>query len=210
MATSELGHYVRFDESEFAHRSPVDTGMSRRAIGNLDHLADQKSRILVNWPGHSSGYYGRDASSGYASDEWNFLWRSNYFDLHVQPERDTYRVRCAVRISSNHATDQAQFRFGIIPAGNDERSEVLANSTNITTANVTATTYSWADGNELVYLNERQVAQATRRISTVDSIGGAEVSVPWLRVGFVVWGKTVSALGEARVAGAFAMEYLNP
>ncbi len=211
MATSELGHYVRFDETEFAHRSPMDSGMCRRALGNLDHLADQKSRILVNWPGQGSGYFGRDTSSGFDVDEWNVLWRSTLFDLHLHAEGDTYRVRTAVRVTGNDASNQANFRFGLIPQGSDERAEILAGGANITTADVTQTTYTWEDGAALLYLDERRANQASRRIATVDSIGGAERNVVMLRCYLAVYGKRLSgASGEPRVAGAFAIEYLTP
>lgn|SRR5574341_1402335 len=212
MSSSELGHYVRFDEAlvegSGGTNDFVDTALHRRALGNLDHLADQYCQILVNWPAPAGNYFTIDTAS-IANDTYYRMWTSAAFDMAVRSDGESYRCRCRLRLSSNSALVSATFRAVIAQEGASEP-ELYEAGANVATFVVTSATSSWQSAASLLYLDGARVARARRQIAQIDSIGGAPINATWLRAQLVVYGQRDTASAEPRLYGAHLAQYLPP
>lgn len=218
MSTSENGYIVRLDESLVAGGDFADTGILRSAVSNLNHAADQVAQARVHWTGEEQDtdqYFTWDTyeypdSPTLVSGTWYPLWVGGPFDLNVREDGTSYAVRVSIRAHSNHASNSANFAIGIVPQGDGDTELLVSGAPNFYKAwTITGTTFSWVDASQTVYLDEAQVARATRGVSTVDSVGGVELEVPWLRCMCWVWGQYTSS-AEARLGGVYAAEFLTP
>jgi len=209
MPSSELGHYVRFDEANVDSQEYCDTGISRRAIGNLDHLADQYAQQRVNWVSHSSLYLTQDAAS-ITDDVYYPMWTSTPFDLHVREDLESYRCFVRLRVQSDDAVQSAVFRAILAPEGDAEADLFTAGVNVFTTATITSATFAWVSGGSLIYLDRDHVRRATRTVSTVDSVGGTPVTATWLRARLHVWGARSNSQAEPRLGGVHLREYYHP
>ncbi len=205
MATSQLGHYVRFTESALDALDPADTGMARRACGNANHLADQYAQRRIAWVGGPFVTVGDEPVPG----QWYRLWTSHPFDLHVLPEGESYRCRLRLRVTSGDASDPATFR-AVLSARGGGLAEAYRDGANVTDVTVTQATYTWEDPPELVYLDARLVAAAQESVSTVDSIGGEPRAPLWLRAQLSVWVEISDSASIAGLGGVQLDEYVIP
>lgn len=216
MTTSSLGLYTRFDESLVDDENPVDTGLMYRAINNLNHLADQYAQHRVNWviPAGKSGL--EVDPSGEALTETNrvFLYRSLPFDMHVREDGTTYDLLVWLRTQSNHATHTATFDAVLSPAAPGTAysdGERAAAGVNVGTTTATSTTAAWSQVSPAALtLDQRMVARSTDRASTVDTVGGPERGVDWLRVELWVYCGVSDVLATPELSGVRAVEYLSP
>jgi hypothetical protein len=227
MASSELGHYVRFDEALLegsgSANDPFDTGLARRAPGNLDHLADQYAQHLVNWTSPTtSDYFTIDADT-IADDTYYALWKSAPFDMALAhflnadgvPELQTYRCRCRLRVGSNSGGTAARFKAVLAQQGAGEpellEGEHLTPGPNATNQiSVTTATSSWQAASGLIYLDETRVRRASADVATVDSIGGAPITVRWLRAQLVVFGQRDTSSASPRLFGVHLSQFYEP
>ena len=207
MATSELGHYVRHTETALDALDPADTGMLVRAIGNLDHLADQYAQRRV-----ASVQFGTPfvtVADEPVSGTYYRLWTSTPFDLHVTQSGESYPCRVRLNVTSGHATNAASFYAVLAPRGLAE-TEAYRGDVNVATVSVARTTYAWEQPNALIYLDDSLVRLASESVSTIDSIGGSEVSARWLRVQLTVWVDVEVPASVAGLGGVELDEYLDP
>lgn len=209
MSTSELGHYVRFGETAIDSLDPVDTGMARRAIGNLSHIADQYAQRRIAWVSHGSTL-DTIVDTTVAGTFWR-LWTSHPFDLHVQANHESYRCRVRLRVSSGSASNKATFRAVLAPYEEREAEAGLYGTrVNATEIEVTQTAYTWEDGAALIYLDAPLVGRASERATTIDSIGGEATRVQWLRAHLSVWVDVAATASIASLGGVQLDEYVAP
>lgn len=214
MASSELGHYVRFGESLMNADEGVDTGMMRRAVGNTNHVADQYAQTRCRWTlGSHQTPLGWPVDVGSpAVDTYYPIWSGVPLDHHVRLSKgalETYRMRVRLRIDSNSGTDQAVFR-AVLAFPGQAVAEREINGPNVAQFAVTSTTTAWVDGASLIYLDEYRVRAFRALASTLNSVGGGNVSAPWLRLQLTVFGKTISGGGAPRLHGVELTEYVHP
>jgi len=219
MSTSDDGVYTRFDESLLDDADFCDAGMLNRAIGNLNHLADQVSQNRVKWIlGAGVGAYEVDSTltpgtDSYFSDEGpiNMLWRSGPFDLHMRQSGETNRCRVRVHFESEDATHTATLRATLAPLGFAEIG--IGDVTGVNTVQSdarAATTPTWFDMANLIYLDREWVRRARESVSSVDTIGGEDVLVTWMRVELVIASSISNASAVAKLSGCELTEYLEP
>jgi hypothetical protein len=226
VASSELGHYVRFDEALVEGASsandPLDTAIARAVTNNLDHLADQYGQVLINWVSPSSGdYFGIDEDT-IEDERYYQLWRSAPFDMAVatflstatgELELQSYRCRCRMRLTSNHGSVSASFRAVLAPEGTLTGEAALQTDTipNATAAvAITSASAAWHNASSLIYLDAEGVRLATKRVTTVDSIGGTDVEPKWLRAQLTVYAKRTSSSAAPRLSGVHLSQYYEP
>lgn len=222
MATSEDGHYTRFDESLIDDGDAADTGMHRRAIGNLDHLADQFAQNRVKWILPSGSYFEVDPDITPGTDTYfgtittsgdgvlNMLWKSTPFDLHVREIGETYHCRCRLRVRSNHFSNTATFRACLAPVGFSAAEVARADVNTADTNAVSGTGFSWEDVDALMYLDDALIARATQSVSVPNAVGGEYRGATWLRVELVIVGQVNDATAEAHLDGCELTEYVVP
>lgn len=210
MGSSLLGHYVRFEEARLAFGDFVDTGIARRALNNLNHLADQRGQILVNWAGapasYGDGFVGAYATSVAASTYYE-IWRSTTFDLSVREDGSSYRCRTRANVTSNTGLYAAAFRTVLSWIGQDDAVERERNLQNVGEVAVTSASYSWEQPNDLLYLTADQVRRARAAASVINSVGGAEVSGIRLRARVSVHASVVNVAATARIKGLHLAEF---
>ena len=209
MASSELGHYVRFNEALLGEDDFADAGMCRRAVGNLDHLADQLSQVRVAalFP---SGDYAAPYEASPVIATFYEVWRSNSFDLHVKGDGSSYRCRIRLRVTSAHASHAAAFRAALSWEGGPHLAEVLRNEENVESVAVTSASVSWQEPTSLVYLDPERVRQAREDLASIDSVGGEERTGTRLRACLVVFGSVANVAAQARLHGATVAEFYEP
>lgn len=216
MATSEDGHYVRYQSSLVDADEPTDTGIHRRAMGNLDHVADQFAQTRVRWVSHGNQYYTLDSSLSLTTGEYYLLWRSSFFDLHVAPvgssgEMRSYGLRCSTLAAS--ASGNVTI-YTALSLPEDSLFRITSGESDVGSS-FRGTGYGWADqpnldDGGLMYLNDAHIRRARAAAPSVDSVGGRVTAVPWVRVCLSVYGVAASGGGEPRLRGVELTEYLEP
>lgn len=214
MATSELGYYARFSESLIDAEDFVDTGMARRALNNLDHLADQRGQVLVNWcpTGTAAGDYLTVYESSPAAETYYEIWRSSSFDLSVKPDGSSYSVRLRSYFTSNSGTYGVTLKYALVAADLDAdraAAERERGDANVGSNSRTSATYAWATPSSLLYMDADRVARARGTVSTINAVGGPAFPATVVRARIVVWANAASG-ATARLAGFYAAEYLAP
>jgi hypothetical protein len=210
MATSTLEHYVRFGETSIDSLDPVDSGLSDRALGNLNHVADQYAQRRIGWVLWGSNYFTHDADITVPANEYSRVWTSTPFDLHVRPDSTTYSCRVRLRVSSNHATATATFRATLAARGDTEGESYRA-GVNVAEIQVTQTGYTWEQGASLIYLDTPRMrrAQTIEPAPVKNTVSGAVVSGTWLRAQLVVWAAVESG-ASPRLSGLELDEFIPP
>lgn len=216
MATSEDGHYIRYQSSLVDADEPADTGIHHRAAGNLDHLADQYAQTRVRWVSHGAQHYTLDSALTINTTDYFLLWRSTPFDLHVGPmgpggALQTYGMRC--RVLANSSSGNVAI-WAAVSLPDDALFRITAGEADAGSALVGAGSYAWTtlanlDDGGLLRLAEPQIRRVWDAAPTVDSIGGRVVGVPWIRASISVYGTSVSG-GEPRIRGVELSEYVEP
>ena len=222
MPTAEDKHYTRFDESLLDDGDFCDTGMLRRCIGNLNHLADQVSQNRIKWvlpAGGSPFLIDSDLTASadtYFSDALDgvvfplMLWRSPAFDLHIRESRQSYRCRISLRFHSSHATHKATLRAVLAPVG-FAAEQLAVNGVNVVQSTPTeSTTLAWENLSTLAYLNEEVVRRATSTVPIRDTVGGAFRNATWIRVELMIAGSIANIAGAPALGGVELTEYLPP
>lgn len=208
MATSELGHYVRFDEATVASPSgteaPFSTGHARRAIGNLNHLADQYAQRRIAWVGRTLTVDEDVIVDGV----FGFLWASGSFDLHVDGTGESYALRGRLRLSSDDAVASATFRV-VIAHENASLPELFEAGDHTDEITVVRSGFDW-DATSLLYLDAFRIAAAQREVAAIDAVGGDPLSAVWVRARMWIFAKRQSSLAEARLSGVQLDEYIAP
>lgn len=208
MATSALGHYVRFGETAIDSLDPCDSGMLQRAIGNLNHVADQCAQVRVAWVGRATGnnYYTYDSGGAPAAGVYERIWLSTSFDMHLRSDGRPYQGRVRVRCSSNHATNAVWIRAVLAPQGLVE-GEHFSAGTHVAEWNIARSTYSWETGT--LQMDETVTMRAIHDAPIVDAVGGTVRAGQWLRVQLGIYA-THATGAEPRVSGVQLAEYLEP
>lgn len=221
MATSDDGHYTRFDESMLGDADFCDTGLLNRCLGNLDHLADQFAQPRIKWvlgvgkdpftvdpdltPGASGTIY--FGTEGFLNE----LWRSAAFDLHVREDNTTYQCRIRLRVGSAHATETATFRIALVPWTRPAGAEVINEGSNAAQGpSYAGVAHAWYTVAELVYLDADMVNRATWVVSSADTVGGGEAGARWIRVQLVVAARVSAITATAQLSGVELSEYIVP
>lgn len=209
MATSELGYYVRHTESALDALDPCDTGMLRRALGNLNHIADQYAQRRIGWVIPVGGSPFVTVSGEPTAGKYYRLYTSTPFDLHVAADGASYPCRVRLRIKSGHANIKATFRACLSPVGRGA-TEVNVADVNVAEMDVTGTAYAWTRAENLIWLDALRVREARTTVSTIDSIGGAPVGALWLRAELSVWVSVQDTELIAGLGGVELDEYVPP
>ena len=226
MATSEDGYYTRFSESLLDDGDFCDTGMLRRCLGNLNHLADQCAQNRINWtlPSGVSGFvvdsdltvsidtYFADVLDGTVFPL--MLWKSPPFDLHVRETGRSYRCMVRVNIHSASATKAAKVRVVLAPfgPGNSASEELAVNGVNVVTSSgVASTSYAWQTiSTPLMYLDELMVSRAQTTVSVRNDVGGEYQEAKVIRVELMIAGLVNDLTATATLGGVVLTEYLVP
>lgn len=218
MSTSEKGHYTRFDEALLGEQDFCDTGMLRRGLSNLDHLADQYAQTLVKWvaPTGKSASPPIEASDEMGANIFKRVWTSTPFDLPVRSSTgESYRCRLRARIADIDASgagdEFATFRFVLAPIGLSE-AELQSDGVNVKTLSVFENEGAvWKTPADLIYLDAALTRRAKQRVSAIDSIGGSAISATWLRAHLVVWAASSDGLTVwPALTGVDLCAYLHP
>lgn len=202
MATSTLGHYVRFGETAFNGLDPMDSGMSGRALGNLNHIADQYAQRRIAWVSHGSTLTFAETTD---DDDWGLIWSSTPFDLHVRDDGTSYRCRLRMRASSDALMG---FRVALSAAGEGAAEVWTAETSNVASISVNGAA-AWYAASGLLYLDNSRVRRATQSVNTIDSIGGSAIAVRWLRAQLTVWAKSDGS-STPQLSGIELDEYYSP
>jgi len=217
MATSDDGHYTRFDTSMLDDADFCDTGLLNRALGNLDHLADQCAQQRIGWVlplGKDPFVVDKTQTPGttyFSSDGLlNELWRSAAFDLHVRENNATYPCAVRVRIGSAHAVEQATITAALVPWTRPAGSEIIENGVNAAVGVHVGVAHAWQLLAPLIYLDSHMVNRATWTVSSANSVGGADVGARWIRVQLVIAGMVSAATATAELSGCSLREYITP
>lgn len=219
MGTSTLGYYQRFDEAEIGEDDFVDTELAATALNNLDHLADVRSQILVNWNETGATVAAEDYCVAYDAApedlEYYEIWRSTSFDLSITENGASYLCLPRLLVTGNHASVGVGFRVVLAWVGMDERavrSECYRASTNTADVSVTQTAYTWEQADAMIYLDAEQVRRATRTDApSIDSVGGENRRGVWLRAFLAVFGASDDVtFAEPRLAGVHLHELYPP
>lgn len=214
MSTSELGYFRRIPESLVGAGDFADTAMCRAVANNLNHLADQRGQVVVNWApsGTTSSDYLTVYDSSPTVDRYYEMWRSTAFDLPLLEDGSSYRVRVRASVTSNHATYQASFRIGLVRASAGAR-QVLGDMNrgedNVVTKTRAATTYAWT-ASDVVYFDAARSELATTTIDAIDAVGGTTRSAVQVRARIVIAAAVNNAAAEARLNGCHAALFLAP
>lgn len=216
MATSEKGHYVRFDESTIGALDACSSGKLRRALSNLDHLADQYAQTRIKWvsiAGNNGFVPQADDPTIMGPGNFFRVWTSSPFDLHVYDSGESYRCRLRARIapgSTDPVSEFATFRFVLAPEGTSE-SELDVGGVNVATASTfNGESAAWVSAG-MIYLDVGMTARARKSVAAINTIGGATVNARWLRAQLVVFG--ASSDGDSAfptLSGIDLCEYVHP
>jgi len=222
MPTSDDACYVRFDGSLLDDGDFCDAGLLNRALGNLNHLADQASQNRIKWVVPSAAQdkgrqvdpdLTRVAGSYFAASGAGICvnWRSPEFDLHVRETGNTYGCRVRLFTKSSHASYFSTFAVALVPKRSTVAEEIVADGVNVATGSPqAATAYWWEDLSPLIYLDASMAGWARESVSTVDTIGGEERGASWLRVSLAVVSKVSNVGAAALLGGVELTEYLEP
>src|SRR5688500_6324068 len=166
MATSELGHYVRFAEATMASPSteeaPFSAGHARRTIGNINHLADQYAQRRIAWIRRTGEHFGI-AFPVVGDNTFYFVWASTPFDVHIAAGGESYRFRARIRTSSDDAVAAATFRVVLHRdgVGVPDLFEAGPNSDEIA---VVRSGFAW-DSLDVIYLDSARLGSAQAPVS---------------------------------------------
>ncbi len=198
MSTSYNGGLIRgvdTTHSNYGNR-PVRTSEWQSIANNLNHTADERSRVLVCWSPRST------TTGGYSikiAGAWTRLVSFGPFPLLVGSDGNPYSVRLAV---GGRSTASSQLRIGVcvIGAADTDMSAATAPANVIESAAFNNGTNTWrADGWVVV-------DPVFQDYGIVNDLSGATPStVAAVLVTVEVWGK--SATGSACIATqAYAAE----
>lgn len=208
MATSVLGHYVRFGESAIDEIDPVDSGMAGRALGNLNHIADQYAQRRIAWVSVDGDTLDTDPNDIVADTPWR-LYTSGEFDVHVHQTGESYRFRLRLRVQSGDASDEATFSAVLAPVG-ESLVELHRAGPNVADIAVIGASFTWEDAAALLYLDAERVTAASRSVATINEAGGDPVAGQWLRVQLTVWVSVEDTTSVASLGGVQLDEYVEP
>lgn len=214
MPSSKLGHYSRFIASQMGATQPVDSGMAGRALGNLNHLADQCAQVRVAWTAPTGLAIGYN-EDGPTVDGFQALWTSTPFDLHINDDGTSYPCRLRMRLAAEEQGFDSHppiFRFVLAPEGASQIDMVVADPVSVAELSVdNGGVMTWYAHGSLLRLNRRKVSEATRSVQTRNSIGGGLSTAAWLRVELSAWAR-VGATGDdiASLGGLELAEYYAP
>lgn len=222
MATSEKGHYVRLDEALVEAQDFVDAGIHRRAISNLDHLADQYAQALIKWVAPSTfplGFqpFGEDPEPEELDhDVFHRIWTSWAFDLPVRKSTgEAYRCRLRARIKAGPTagtSDFATFRFVLAPFGFSE-SELFTTGANVKEMSIfggTAAQWQGTNDGSLIYLDASLTARARATVASLNTIGGNQIDAVWLRAQLVCFSMASAVTVYPELTGVDLSAYLHP
>lgn len=210
MATSTLGYYARFSEAAINGLDFVDSGMAQRALGNLNHLADQYAQVRCEWvaPTGNAGIVADGDTL--ALGAYQRLWTTPPFDLHVRGEFSTYRLRVSLRVHSGDATDAATFRVVLAPVG-EGADELFSGDDNVAEETVAGASFAWVRHADLLFLDAARVRRATRSVAAINEVGGATATAKWLRVEASVWVSPDDDIASVPALGGVELEeYYGP
>ena len=174
-------------------------------INNLNHLADERSRVLVSYAqragaGASGG--GREAGAGVA-DTWVRIYSWGPFPILVGHDGLPYPIR--VRVGGFSVDGQAcLLRIGVAAWGTaaDVMSVTTAGADVVESASFTDDTRQWRAGG-LVTMSAQW-----SDLGVVDAVSGATVSVSAVLASIEVWGS--SSDGSAiNCSSAYAAEQVR-
>lgn len=215
MPSSKLGHYVNFSPAQVGTIAPVDSGMSQRAIGNLNHLADQFAQRRIGWvsPDPNQYFAVGDDYEVVTVAGFQRLWTSTPFDLHIRGDGESYRCRLRWRLYGNAyglPSNKAKFRAVIGPAG-DSESELFAGGPNTAFHEVDSLNEweGWVEHGELLYLDSARVRRWRKSVAAINEPGGREATAIWLRCELSVW-CWAADVGAGRLSGLQLDEYFAP
>lgn len=202
MSTSVLGHYVRFDETAIDGLDPCDSGMLQRALGNLNHLADQYAQVRVKWV-----HPGPDGIAAEAPELGVFqrLWTSTPFDVHIRGDGSSYRMRVRLLGHSGHATHKATWRVVLSKPGEAE-DELYSGDTNVAEITAAAASFTWMQAPSLVYLDPPRARRCMDRVTVRNAVGGPAANGIWRRVQASVWVAPIDDASFDPVLGGLEIE----
>lgn len=213
MPTSTLGHYVRFRASDINARDPVDSGMAARALGNLNHLADQYAQVRIKWVAPVGRSLQTAAGAETLASGHQRLWTSTPFDLHVRPNGESYRLRLRWLLRGDTAGGSgvdAHFMAAIGPAG-DSLSEQFARGPNVAEHALTSASLTWVDHPDLLHLDANLVRRCRQIVPSINEVGGAERNALWLRCELSVWCRVEDLVSDVGALGGLELtEYYAP
>lgn len=213
MPSSTLGHYVRFRPSDINARDPVDSGMASRALGNLNHLADQYAQVRIKWVAPAGDSLATSANEPTLASGHQRLWTSTPFDLHVRPDGESYRLRLRWLLRGDTAfgsTEDAHFIAALGPAG-DSLSEAFAGGPNVAEHSLTSASLTWVDHGDLLYLDADRVRRCRQIVPAINEVGGAERNALWLRCELSVWCRVEDLVSDVGALGGLELtEYYAP
>lgn len=209
MSTSEQGHYVRFGASLVDDERPVDTGIARRAISSINHIADQYGQARVVWAGHTPF----DAPSPPPA-EYNRLGPGFPFSIRIRDAVESYAFRCRLLVRRVSGDDNAEFALTLAAPGLG-RVYLGATGPNVGYTTANSTTYVWREmgptggGANLLRLGVSEVAEAQRTTVARDAVGGSLLGVSWVEIHAQVWTKSETPLSLALggLAGIYVAEF---
>lgn len=213
MPSSVLGHYVRFSSAAIDGLDFVDSGMSQRALGNLNHLADQFAQVRVKWAlplGVNPPAIDPAGIFVGGVDGWQRLWTSSAFDLHVRSDLTSYPCRLRWALSSDGTVSSPIFRAVLAPI-NESAGELFLGGDNVAEHVLPNAPMAWVEHGSLLHLDAVRVRRATRDVATIDSIPGLAAAARWLRCELSVWVSPDSPTDDvAELGGVELEEYYAP
>lgn len=214
MATSRLGHYVRFGESTIDALDPFDSETSGDILGNLNHLADQYAQVRIAWALPTGGTSYAVAAGVAEVDGYQRLWTSTPFDMHVRASGESYKCRLRVRVAANITgvgSAPASFRFALSAPGEADDELNSAGNNRAVESVSTAGVAEWRTHSALIWLDAPRVVRATQAVAAIDAVSGETRSARWLRVTLTAWAHVDSIADDtAQLTGLELAEYLAP
>ena len=206
MSTSVLGCYVPFAATLIDGLDACDSGTMQRALGNLNHLADQCAQVRVKWVSpNGTGILATMPEL----DTFQRMWTSTAFDLHVRGDGTSYPLRVRVLAHSGDASDSATWRVVLSPLG-ESADELHSGDVNVAEVSDASASFTWLQGASLVYLDAPRVRRARARVPAINEASGAAASATWLRVQASVWGAPTDDAASIPALGGLELEECHP
>ena len=178
---------------------PVSTSTWQTFANNLNHTADVRSRVLVNYAQYSTTAGGRSVTG----TAWERLFSFGPFPLLVRADGTVYPIRA--RVGGRAALNGTSYlRIGVCPVGQADAimSESVASSAVYEPGSTASLTNAWLGVSAVLVC---PVVWA--RQSIVDAVSTASPhDVGAVMATIEVWGKSAVA-GDATATQAYAAEY---
>jgi hypothetical protein len=211
MGSSPHGGRIAFEAASFGQHNPHSTHLAKSLFAeNLEHLADEISRVHVAWRSPTPASQFLTHRTHTTTDQPLLIWESDPFHVTMDADGLPYPVRIDAAGSATQA-NPVTFRVVIAPPGRAIHYAYTPTSEQVADCTTSVTTDGWLTHSDtIVQLSAEDALAGLTRLATLDAFGGDSTGVDLVRATISVWALTSNISTALRLTGVYAAEYVGP